>query len=86
MGCSPAWAAADGAALYKSKCAQCHGPAGEGKKAMKGTAIKGSSASQEQIEQMLGNGVSGKKGPHGKAISGLNAEQVKALSAYVKTL
>jgi hypothetical protein len=26
-----AWSAEDGAALYKAKCAMCHGPAGEGK-------------------------------------------------------
>jgi hypothetical protein len=53
---------------------------------MKGTAIKGSSVSAKEIEQLLGQGAPGKKGPHGKAVSGLNAEQAKAVSEYVKTL
>ena len=29
------WAAEDGAAFYKAKCAMCHGPNGEGKPAVK---------------------------------------------------
>jgi cytochrome c553 len=35
------WAAADGAALYKTKRAGCHGQNGEGKPAMKAPAVKG---------------------------------------------
>jgi mono/diheme cytochrome c family protein len=79
-------AADDGAALFKSKCSQCHGAGGEGKSAMKGTAIKGTAVSPDQIQQMLTQGASGKKKPHSKAISGLSADQAKALADYVKTL
>jgi mono/diheme cytochrome c family protein len=86
VACDASWAAADGAALYKTKCAQCHGAKGEGKPAMKAPALKGVALSADQIEQLLVQGAAGKKGPHAKAISGLTAEQAKAIADYVKTL
>jgi mono/diheme cytochrome c family protein len=83
---SAAWAAEDGAALYKKRCTQCHGAAGEGKPAMKAPALKGTAIAPDQIQQLLTQGASGKKAPHAKAISGLSAEQAKAIGEYVKTL
>jgi mono/diheme cytochrome c family protein len=80
------WAADDGAALYKAKCAQCHGSKGEGKSAMKAPPLKGASLQGEQLQQLLMQGEAGKKAPHGKAISGLTAEQAKAIADYVTTL
>lgn len=82
---SPSWAA-DGAALYKTRCANCHGATGEGKPAMKSPALKGDAMSADQIQQLLVEGAPGKKAPHAKAISGLNADQAKAIAAFVKTL
>jgi mono/diheme cytochrome c family protein len=82
----PAWAAADGAALYKSRCSNCHGANGEGKPAMKTPPLKGTAMSAEDVQALLTTGVSGKKGPHGKAMSGLKAEQAKAIADYVKSL
>ena len=35
------WATDDGAALYKAKCAGCHGANGEGKPGIKAPALKG---------------------------------------------
>jgi mono/diheme cytochrome c family protein len=81
----PAWAA-DGAALYKSRCSNCHGANGEGKPAMKAPPLKGVAMPADDMQAMLTKGVSGKKGPHGKAMSGLNAEQAKAIADYVKSL
>jgi mono/diheme cytochrome c family protein len=81
----PCWAA-DGAALYKTRCANCHGATGEGKPAMKSPALKGDAMSADQIQQLLVEGAPGKKAPHAKAISGLNADQAKAIAAFVKTL
>ena len=43
------WAADDGAALYKKKCAGCHGASGEGKPAMKAPALKGTSWKQTKL-------------------------------------
>jgi|WetSurMetagenome_2_1015567.scaffolds.fasta_scaffold662949_1 mono/diheme cytochrome c family protein len=78
-----AWAAEDGAAIYKSKCAACHGPDGAGKI---GPAVKGTAMTDAQITDLLVKGAAGKKAPHGKAVSGLTEDQAKAVSAYVKTL
>ena len=60
--------AEDGAALYKSKCAMCHGAAGEGKV---GPALKGTKLTEAQVADLLTKGEAGKKAPHGKAVAGL---------------
>jgi mono/diheme cytochrome c family protein len=75
--------AADGAATYKTKCAACHGPEGQGKI---GPALKGSSLSTEQITDLLAKGDEAKKAPHKKAIAGLSADDAKAVAEFVKTL
>ena len=78
-----AWAAEDGAAIYKSKCAACHGPDGAGKI---GPAVKGIALTEAQISDELQKGAAGKKAPHSKGISGLTADQANAVAAYVKSL
>ena len=78
-----AWAAEDGAAIYKSKCAACHGADGAGKV---GPAVKGTSMTDAQIDELLTKGAAGKKAPHGKGVAGLTEDQAKAVSAYVKGL
>jgi mono/diheme cytochrome c family protein len=84
--CAYPLAAEDGGALYKKRCASCHGAQGEGKPAMKAPALKGSSLDADQITEKLAKGSSASKAPHNKGISGLTAEQAKAIAAYVKTL
>lgn len=69
--------AQDGAALYKAKCAGCHGAAGEGKM---GPKIAGNAG----VADVLTNG--GKKGPHSKPMAGLSADEVKAVADYVAGL
>ena len=78
-----ALAAEDGAAIYKAKCAMCHGPDGAGKS---GPALKGTSLTADQIATALTKGAEGKKAPHAKPIAGLTADQATAVAAYVKTL
>jgi mono/diheme cytochrome c family protein len=73
----------DAAALYKAKCAMCHGPNGEGKI---GAKLQGTAVSEAQIVDMLTKGVAGKKAPHSKPLASVTADQAKALAAYVKTL
>jgi len=75
--------AADGGALYKTKCAACNGPEGQGKI---GPAVKGISLSTEQITDLLTKGQEAKKAPHKKAVAGLSADDAKAVAEYVKTL
>jgi len=75
--------AADGAATYKAKCAACHGPEGQGKV---GPAVKGTSLSADQINDLLTKGNDAKKAPHKKAVAGVAADDAKAVADYVKTL
>lgn len=79
-------AAADGASLYKSKCAGCHGAGGEGKPAMKAPALKGTALEPDQIVQHLTKGEASSKAPHNKGMSGMTDEQAKAIADYVKSL
>ena len=80
------WAAEDGAALYKKKCAMCHGQNGEGTPAMKAPAIKGTALDVDKIVGHLMKGEPGSKAPHNKAISGLTEAQAKAIAEHVKAL
>ena len=77
---SLSWAAEDGAAIYKAKCAACHGADGAGKV---GPALKGTKA---DVEGLVANGAAGKKAPHSKAVAGVSAEQAKAVAEFVKGL
>ena len=80
------WAADDGAALYKKKCAGCHGQQGEGKPAMKAPALKGTSLSAEKVVDHITKGEPDSKPPHNKGISGITAEDAKSIAAFIKTL
>lgn len=75
--------AQDGAAIYKTKCAACHGADGQGKI---GPALKGTSMSDAQIAEFLTKGNDAKKAPHKKGISGLSDADAKAVATYVKSL
>jgi mono/diheme cytochrome c family protein len=75
--------AQDGAATYKTKCASCHGPEGQGKV---GPALKGTSLTDDQIADLLTKGSDAKKAPHKKAMSSLSADDAKAVATFVKTL
>jgi cytochrome c553 len=75
--------AQDGGTLYKTKCAGCHGAAGEGKV---GPSLQKTSLSEKQIADLLTNGAAGKKAPHSKAVAGLSADQASAIATYVASL
>jgi mono/diheme cytochrome c family protein len=81
-----AWSAEDGATLYKTKCAGCHGATGEGKPAMKAPAVKGTKLEASQIAQHITKGETTSKAPHNKGISGVSDEQATAIAEYIKTL
>lgn len=76
----------DGAALFKSKCAACHGANGEGKAAIKAPALKGTSLDVSQITERITKGESTSKPPHNKGISGISDEQAKSIADYIKSL
>lgn len=75
--------AEDGATIYKTKCAACHGAAGEGKI---GPSLQKTSLSEKQIADLVANGAAGKKAPHTKAVAGLSADQAGAVATYVASL
>lgn len=80
------WAADDGAALYKKKCAGCHGASGEGKPAVKAPALKGTQREVGQIVEHVTKGEANSKAPHNKGIAGVDEEQAKAIADFIKTL
>jgi len=77
-----AWAQDDGAAIYKAKCASCHGASGEGKG--KNPALKGVDA--DTIVQQVTKGKPDSKAPHKKPISGVSEAQAKALAEFIQSL
>jgi mono/diheme cytochrome c family protein len=86
LGSSCSRAAEDGAALYKSKCAGCHGANGEGKPAIKAPALKGTTLDVKQITDHLTKGEPTSKPPHNKGMAGMTDDQATAIAQFVKTL
>ena len=80
------WGAEDGTALYKSKCAGCHGASGEGKPAMKAPSLRGTLLTADQITDQIMKGTADSKAPHNKGLSGISDAQAKAISEFVKAL
>jgi mono/diheme cytochrome c family protein len=74
--------AKDAAAIYKSKCAGCHGAQGEGKS---GPKLGGTSLSEDDIVNVLTKGGQ-PKAPHTKAFPEASEAKAKQLAAYVKSL
>ena len=72
--------AQDGGALYKTKCAGCHGDQGQGKGTM-APKIAGST----KVEDVLTKGGE-PKAPHIKPMASVTAAQASAIATYVKTL
>jgi cytochrome c6 len=81
-----AMAADDGAALFKQRCASCHGAQGEGTPAMKAPALKGTSLGADQVVERVTKGNASSKAPHNKGMSGLTPEKAKAVAEHVKAL
>jgi len=75
----------DGGALYKSKCASCHGAEGKGDtpvgKALKVKPLAGTPLSAGEIAKVAAEGRAGTKM---LAIKGLSAEQYQAIASFVK--
>ncbi|MGA2426154.1 MAG: cytochrome c [Terriglobales bacterium] len=74
--------AQDGAALFKAKCAMCHGPEGQGKV---GPKLAGTTLPAGQIADLLTKGNDAKKAPHKKPVA-LSADEAKAVATFVTTL
>lgn len=84
--------AEDGAALYKAKCATCHGPDGAGQTPVgKNMKLRDLGAAEVQglsdadLELMIAEGGKDKKATHQFAKKGLTPDQIKALVAQVRS-
>lgn len=78
--------AADGAAIYKSKCAMCHGPDGaKVNPAMNIKALSGPDV-QKKTDAQLTEAVSKGVGKMPAYAGKLSDEEIKAVVAFVRTL
>lgn len=79
----------DGAALFKTKCAMCHGPDGAGQTAM-GKSLKlrdlRSADVQKQTDAELAKWIADGKGKMPAYKTKLSAEEITALVGYIRTL
>jgi mono/diheme cytochrome c family protein len=81
------WAADDGAALYKTKCAACHGADLAGKPAAKIPSLvsdDAKKASDTDLTDMIANGGKDKKAMHAFANKGMTPDQIKMVIAYLR--
>lgn len=81
--------AADGAAVYKAKCATCHGPDGKGETGM-GKAMKlkslGSADVQKTSDADLTKVIADGKGKMPAYKGKVSDDEIKALVAFIRTL
>jgi len=85
---SLSWAE-DGAAIFKAKCAVCHGPDGAGKPAAKIPSLVSDDVkklSDSDLTDFVANGGPNKKATHAFATKGLTPDQVKAVVGAVRDL
>ncbi|HXY04064.1 MAG TPA: cytochrome c [Terriglobales bacterium] len=81
--------AEDGAAIYKAKCAVCHGADGAGKPAAKIPSLVSDDVkklSDADLTDFVANGGPTKKATHAFASKGLTPDQVKAVIEAVRNL
>jgi|SRR6266487_2406157 len=85
----PAFAGSDGAALYKTKCASCHGPDGSGQtpagKAMKVRDLRVDEV-QKQTDVELTKVIAGGKGKMPAYGKQLSTADIEALIVHIRTL
>jgi len=81
------WAADDGATIYKTKCAACHGADLGGKPAAKIPSLvsdDAKKASDADLTDMIANGGKDKKALHAFANKGVTADQIKMVIGYIR--
>jgi mono/diheme cytochrome c family protein len=81
-------AAQDAAAIYKAKCASCHGATGAGRPAMKGSNLLTDNAknmSDADMEDIILHGGKRRLASHAYANRGVSAADAKALVTYIRS-
>ena len=81
--------AADGAAIFKAKCAACHGPDGKGETPV-GKNLKVASLGSADVQKLsdadLEKAISDGKGKMPAFKTKLAADELKAVVAFIRTL
>src|SRR5271165_228042 len=83
---SLSWAE-DGAAIYKTKCAACHGADAAGKPAAKIPSLVSDDAkklSDADLTDFVANGGKDKKTSHAFASKGMTPDQIKMVVSYLR--
>jgi cytochrome c553 len=78
------WAADDGTATFKAKCAMCHGADAAGKPAMKAPSLISDEAKKKSDDDFAK--AIHETAKHTPAVKSLPADDVKAVIAYIRTL
>lgn len=78
--------AADGAAIYKAKCAMCHGPDGSKENPAMGIKALSGAEAQGQSDAQLIETTSKGKGKMPAYAGKLSDEEIKAVVAFIRTL
>jgi mono/diheme cytochrome c family protein len=81
------WAADDGAAIYKAKCAACHAVNLAGKPAAKIPSLVSDDAkkvSDADLTDAIANGGKEKKAMHAFANKGVTPDQVRMVVSYIR--
>ncbi len=79
------WAAGpNGADLFKTKCAVCHGPDGAGKAAMKTPPLGGADVQAKSDKELADFIATNPK--HNFAKKGMTPDEINALVAFIRTL
>jgi mono/diheme cytochrome c family protein len=73
--------AQDGATLFQSRCAPCHGINGEGKR-NQGSPLKGIDVKLGRLTQTVTKG--GGPGPHSRPLPNLSVTEANSIAAYLK--
>lgn len=79
----------EAAALYKTKCAACHGAEGAGKPALAGTNLLTAEAKKRpdaEVTAIIAEGGKKAKASHAFAKKGLTEKQVASLLGHVRQL
>lgn len=85
----PVMAAEDGAAIFKTKCAMCHGQTGAGDTTIgksKNIPALSSDPVQKKSDGDLTKYIAEGKGHEFKVKKGMNDEQIKALVTFIRSL
>lgn len=81
------WAADDGATVYKTKCAACHGADLGGKPAAKVPSLISDNSkklSDADLTDVIANGGKDKKVSHAFANKGMTPDQIKMVATYIR--